>query len=313
MFIITQQHFVPSQYHVATFGGRRSGKGCHRQQGRHHHVRYHPYPESAEHGCGRRAAFRRWVQSPQQDDDAAAEAVERPSNSSTAENGTDPHQEGSAATTGGGAQLKPAPTPAPPATTESPALATRRPTRLQRYTNTEDSIILERTPAHRDETEDVATIALDVSGFTADQLEVRLELDCVEEGSTTQPRHPILIISGQRVNNLGDRYVIRRRFLLERDNLAEDISTIPIQASMSTDGVLTVLVPKKKKKEEPVDKPMSRSIPISTVPAVGENGTTVPTPIIEGDVSAPPEKEPDVVTVPENDEEDDGAKKPAAK
>lgn len=109
-----------------------------------------------------------------------------------------------------------------------------------------NNIVVERTPVHRQETEDEATISMDVSGFTVDQLQVRLE---EEQGGDLS--RPILVVSGTRQNSLGDRFQIHRRFLLDRQNLGDNLHKIAISASFSKDGVLTIRVPKKKKKDEP--------------------------------------------------------------
>lgn len=100
-------------------------------------------------------------------------------------------------------------------------------------------IIKEHTPVHHKETNTVATISLDVTGYTVDDLQVQVE-------------DHIVAVEGQRQNRLGDTYVISRRFKLDRDTADEE----NIQVRLF-DGVLDVVVPKKVLKG-------SRTIPILT-------------------------------------------------
>jgi HSP20 family protein len=101
------------------------------------------------------------------------------------------------------------------------------------------SVYVERTPIHQEETPDAATISLDVTGFTADNLTVQVE-------------DHVVSVSGRRANRLGDTYVIRRRFRVDKSTVDQE----QIRAKLS-DGVLEIVVPKK-----PVSGP--RVIPIST-------------------------------------------------
>jgi hypothetical protein len=80
-----------------------------------------------------------------------------------------------------------------------------------------------------------------------------------------------------RVNKLGDTYVIRRRFRLDKTTVIEDM----VRANL-TDHTLEVVVPKKAKVGP-------RSIPIST------SGTTVTSSNVEGkdETSAKHESETD--------------------
>ena len=98
---------------------------------------------------------------------------------------------------------------------------------------------MERAPIHFEDTEEFAKLALDVAGFSPEDIQVRME-------------DFIVSIDGKRTNKLGDSYVIRRRFRVDRKTVEEDA----VQASL-TDGILEILVPKKAQ-------PGPRSIPIST-------------------------------------------------
>ncbi len=136
-----------------------------------------------------------------------------------------------------------------------------------RHQNANDSaepsnIVVERTPVHLSETDDTATISLDVSGFSMDQLQVRLD----EEQTPTTGVRPVLTVSGERVNSLGDKFKIHRRFMLEREKLLEDIQQLAIQANFNKEGILTIHVPKRKKEEEGKKPAESRSIPIQASP-----------------------------------------------
>ncbi|KAG7356879.1 Hsp20/alpha crystallin family protein [Nitzschia inconspicua] len=122
--------------------------------------------------------------------------------------------------------------------------------------NGKGNVVMERTPVHRKETEDEATISMDVSGFSIDQLQVRLE----EEQGDSSTTRPILIVSGSRENSLGDKFEIHRRFLLDQKNLAKNIQEVEIQAHFSNDSVLTIRVPKKKQEPEEEQQKISRSI-----------------------------------------------------
>jgi HSP20 family molecular chaperone IbpA len=126
-----------------------------------------------------------------------------------------------------------------------------------------DTAMVERHPVHRTESEEAATIALDVSGFTPNQLHVSLEEDCIV-GKEQGGLRPILTVRGERVNALGDKYKIHRRFLLERENLAGDIQSVDVRANFGNDGILSITVPKKKKEEARPKKPTARSIAITT-------------------------------------------------
>lgn len=128
-----------------------------------------------------------------------------------------------------------------------------------RHQTTDDKTVFERTPVHREETKDAATISMDVSGFSINQLQV-----CVEVDQDTQSglARPVLMVSGERTNILGDKFKIRRRFLLERKNLADNLQDVAISANFSQEGILTIHVPKKMKEPEKEPKKVSRTIPV---------------------------------------------------
>jgi hypothetical protein len=84
--------------------------------------------------------------------------------------------------------------------------------------------------------------ALDVAGFSPNDIQVRME-------------DFVVSIDAKRVNKLGDTYVIRRRFRVDKSTVLEDM----VRANLS-DHILEVVVPKKAKVGP-------RSIPISTAAA----------------------------------------------
>lgn len=91
----------------------------------------------------------------------------------------------------------------------------------------EGRVVMERTPIHQQETAEAATIALDVTGFTTDNLNIQVD-------------DHVVSVSGQRQNRLGDTYMIRRRFKVDKKTVDQE----QIRASLS-DGVLEIIVPKK--------------------------------------------------------------------
>mmetsp|Transcript_6600 Transcript_6600/g.11386 ORF Transcript_6600/g.11386 Transcript_6600/m.11386 type:complete len:263 (-) Transcript_6600:124-912(-) len=119
-------------------------------------------------------------------------------------------------------------------TKESRSKTPLRPTKVDN-----SRVFMERAPIHVEETPDSATIALDVAGFSAEDIEVRLE-------------DHVVSIFGKRVNRLGDTYVIRRRFRLDKSTvLAENV------CARLSENVLELVCPKKPKVGP-------RSIPILT-------------------------------------------------
>jgi HSP20 family molecular chaperone IbpA len=133
-----------------------------------------------------------------------------------------------------------------------------------RNTSESQRFVVERAPIHFQETSEAATIALDVAGFSPNDIQVRTE-------------NYVVSIDAQRVNKLGDTYVIRRRFRLDKSTVLEDM----VRANLS-DHILEVVVPKKAKVGP-------RSIPIST------SVTTVTSSNVEGkeETSAKHESETD--------------------
>jgi HSP20 family molecular chaperone IbpA len=107
----------------------------------------------------------------------------------------------------------------------------------------ESRVFIERAPIHFNENDEAATIALDVAGFSPQDIQVRVE-------------DFIVSIDAKRVNKLGDTYVIRRRFRVDKATVVEDM----VRANL-TDHILEVVVPKKAKVGP-------RSIPISTTATV---------------------------------------------
>jgi HSP20 family molecular chaperone IbpA len=104
-------------------------------------------------------------------------------------------------------------------------------------------ILMERSPVHCQETPERAVLALDVTGFSLQDIQIQLLEDHV------------VSISGKRENRLGDTYMISRRFRLDKSTADE----ANIHASLS-DGILEIIVPKRAKVGP-------RTIPISTIAA----------------------------------------------
>jgi HSP20 family molecular chaperone IbpA len=116
----------------------------------------------------------------------------------------------------------------------------------------EGRVFVERAPIHFEDTCEFAKLALDVAGFSPDDIQVRME-------------DFIVSINGKRTNKLGDTYMISRRFRVDRKTAVEE----DVRASL-TDGILEILVPKKAKAGP-------RSIPISTTRPMLETLTDVTT------------------------------------
>mmetsp|Transcript_2997 Transcript_2997/g.6745 ORF Transcript_2997/g.6745 Transcript_2997/m.6745 type:complete len:446 (-) Transcript_2997:187-1524(-) len=151
-------------------------------------------------------------------------------------------------------------TKCPPKVAATAATAARSTT-----TTTSNKTFHVRTPAHHDETSTHATISFDVSGFTMDQLEIRIVVDdekdrCKSFAAASNSNNNennnnnnilLLKVSGKRHNSIGDEFVIDRKFALKRDQLATpDIDKLQIEANMSeSDGILTIRVPKNEKKK----------------------------------------------------------------
>ena len=89
-------------------------------------------------------------------------------------------------------------------------------------------------------TEESDTIALDVPGYTAENLTVKLGQD------------HMLTVTGKRKNRIGDTFVIHHRFDVEESKFDEET----LEASL-VDGVLEITVQKK-------PEPKARLIPIAT-------------------------------------------------
>lgn len=110
---------------------------------------------------------------------------------------------------------------------ECPVKATTTTTQKSTTDTTTGRVFTERTPIHQKESEKVAIMALDVTGFTTDDLQVNID-------------DHVVSVNGTRQNRLGDTYVIRRRFKLDRDTVDEENIRVHL-----TDGVLEIVVPKK--------------------------------------------------------------------
>lgn len=121
--------------------------------------------------------------------------------------------------------------------------------KISSSSNSESRVFVERSPIHFKETEEAATIALDVAGYAPEDVQVRMD-------------DFVVSIDAERVNKLGDTYKIRRRFRVDKTTVLED----EVQASL-TDGILEVVVPKKAKVGP-------RSIPITTIQSVTASTAT---------------------------------------
>eukprot|EP00529_Nitzschia_sp_RCC80_P026875 CAMPEP_0113495844 /NCGR_PEP_ID=MMETSP0014_2-20120614/29815_1 /TAXON_ID=2857 /ORGANISM="Nitzschia sp." /LENGTH=276 /DNA_ID=CAMNT_0000389747 /DNA_START=94 /DNA_END=924 /DNA_ORIENTATION=- /assembly_acc=CAM_ASM_000159 len=89
-------------------------------------------------------------------------------------------------------------------------------------------VITERSPVHRNETDKVATISIDVTGYNVEDLKISVDDD------------HIVTVNGRRKNKLGDTYVIHRRFKLDKNTADKDKIEIRL-----VDGILDIVVPKK--------------------------------------------------------------------
>lgn len=110
----------------------------------------------------------------------------------------------------------------------------------EHHSKNKNTLVLEKTPLHREENDVKTTIAFDVAGFTMSQINVELE-------------DHVLTVSAERTNKLGDTFKVRRRFALEADTYDEE----SIHANLEEDGVLELIVTKR-----PTPKP--RQIKITT-------------------------------------------------
>jgi len=89
-------------------------------------------------------------------------------------------------------------------------------------------VVEQRTPIHYDEeTPEVAKMSLDVTGFAPEDIAVNVE-------------DFVVSINGERTNRLGDRFVLDRRFRLDKNTVNVDGVTASID-----DGILELTVPKK--------------------------------------------------------------------
>jgi len=89
-------------------------------------------------------------------------------------------------------------------------------------------IVEQRTPIHYDEeTPQLAKMSLDVTGFAPEDIALNVE-------------DFVVSINGERTNRLGDRFVLDRRFRLDKNTVNVDDVTASID-----DGILELTVPKK--------------------------------------------------------------------
>lgn len=94
-------------------------------------------------------------------------------------------------------------------------------------------IVYEKKPMHYDgnKENEYAKISFDVAGFIDEDITIQVDDD----------RFCVVSITGERTNSLGDTFRIDRRFRL--DKKVSDIDNI--QAKITDDGILEVIVPKK--------------------------------------------------------------------
>merc|ERR1712146_717770 len=129
-------------------------------------------------------------------------------------------------------------------------------------TSTTQTVIEQRTPLHVEnetpESGGAAKMSLDVTGFAPNQIKLSLE-------------NSVVSIKGERTNKLGDKFVLDRKFRLDKKTTQAE----KVTASFD-DGILEVTIPTKKPEGA------HRSIPIA-----------VSTPSVEAkeDVSADKVKE----------------------
>ena len=166
---------------------------------------------------------------------------------------------------------------------------------------TQNHVITERSPVHHNETNKVATISIDVTGYNVDDLKISIDDD------------HIVTVDGRRTNKLGDTYVIHRRFKLDKNTADKDKIEVRL-----VDGILDIVVPKKS-----VTGP--RLIPITTKPS--SDSSSLGESIVEyaeeekkhnsdnnqqeDDERTPeekrvPKKESSVVTIQEDEDDKDG-------
>lgn len=137
-------------------------------------------------------------------------------------------------------------------------------------TDTTGQWVWEKTPLHREETSEKATISLDVTGFDEDQLNV--EFDAEDD---------ILTISGERTNKLGDTFMTRRRLALKADTYDEESINATLQDGVLEVTILKKPVPNKKRRVEIVS--ILGSTPPAPVPV--ETNTESTSPSAENEVS----------------------------
>jgi len=110
------------------------------------------------------------------------------------------------------------------------------------------NLVLEKKPMHHEDTAEYAKVSFDVVGFT--DADINIQID--EENNDS-----VVAITGERTNALGDVFRIDRKFRLDKKTADVD----EIDATITADGILEIVV-KKKKKVGP------RVIKITTSPTI---------------------------------------------
>merc|ERR1712224_1153889 len=96
------------------------------------------------------------------------------------------------------------------------------------------NLVLEKKPMHHEDTAEYAKVSFDVVGFT--DADINIQID--EENNDS-----VVAITGERTNALGDVFRIDRKFRLDKKPADVD----EIDATITADGILEIVVKKKKK------------------------------------------------------------------
>merc|ERR1712224_990636 len=106
-----------------------------------------------------------------------------------------------------------------------------------------------------------AKISFDVTGFTVDDIDIQIIHDDDDDDDNN---NLVIHVSGKRQNRLGDIFVLNRKFRLN-GNAVVVADGKNIYANLDGDGVLEIVVQKKKKNEnDGVVGTAARTIPLTT-------------------------------------------------
>lgn len=131
-----------------------------------------------------------------------------------------------------------------------------------------NEFILEQKPVHYKDTDEAMKFALDVVGYAVDDINIQLH-DGNEHWNKNNKNHGhnMVAVTAERKNKLGDVYKIDRRFRL--DPKIADVDKVDANID-DKNGILEVIVPKKKKTVENLNGP--RVIKISTAVPIMADG-----------------------------------------